>query len=183
VLALLDLSNLFGLPAHPLLVHVPIVLVPLAALGALAALLRPSWRPWCLPLTAALAGVATAGVQLAMGSGEELEHLERGPLVARHAHLAEQARPMVAVFFLAAVAAAVVAWWLERAHRPSDGPGAARRHRRSGLAALLVPLCVLSVATGALATTWIVKTGHAGARSVWQEGSGGERPPLLDGRP
>jgi uncharacterized membrane protein len=29
-------SKIFGLPAHPLFVHIPIVLIPLAAIGAVA---------------------------------------------------------------------------------------------------------------------------------------------------
>ena len=30
----MEIETLFGLPAHPLIVHVPIVLVPLSAVGA-----------------------------------------------------------------------------------------------------------------------------------------------------
>src|SRR5919198_3356924 len=33
----------FGLPAHPLLLHVPVILVPLAGLAALAFCARPAW--------------------------------------------------------------------------------------------------------------------------------------------
>ena len=32
--AAMDIKTLFGLPAHPLLVHVPVVLIPLAFVGA-----------------------------------------------------------------------------------------------------------------------------------------------------
>lgn len=37
----MELNNLFGLPAHPLLVHLPVVMVPLAAIGALVLAIRP----------------------------------------------------------------------------------------------------------------------------------------------
>ena len=167
--ALFDLSSLFGLPAHPLLVHVPIVLVPLAALLALAALVRPSWRHWCLPLVAALAGASLIGVQLAMGSGEQLEEVERGALIERHAHLAEQARPLVALFFVAAAAVAVLAWRGDRLSSPVAATGAPAPRPRSPLTSWIGVLCLVSLVTGAVATTWIVKTGHAGARSVWHE--------------
>ena len=33
-----------GLPAHPLLVHGPIVLIPLVALSGIAMIIRPVWR-------------------------------------------------------------------------------------------------------------------------------------------
>jgi hypothetical protein len=33
-----EITSIFGLPAHPLFVHVPIVLVPLASLGAVLVL-------------------------------------------------------------------------------------------------------------------------------------------------
>ena len=36
-----------GLPAHPLFLHVPVILIPVAALAALALAARPSW--WTRP--------------------------------------------------------------------------------------------------------------------------------------
>ena len=48
----------FGLPLHPLAVHVPVVLLPLGALGVLLVLLVPRWRTllaW--PVIAVTAGV------------------------------------------------------------------------------------------------------------------------------
>jgi len=42
VLAILD--SLFGLPAHPLLVHGAVVLVPLAALGTIVIAFWPAAR-------------------------------------------------------------------------------------------------------------------------------------------
>ena len=37
----MELEKLFGLPAHPLLVHIPVVLVPLAAIIAIIREARP----------------------------------------------------------------------------------------------------------------------------------------------
>jgi hypothetical protein len=164
LLAELVPERLFGLPAHPLLVHVPVVLVPLAALGAVAALARGPWRTWLLPLTAGLAAAAIVGVQLAMSSGEGLEEAgESGGLVERHSQLAEQTRPLVLVFCLLAIAAAVVH---HRLGRDSEAP-----QRSNGLTRALVPLMAASVLFGGLATTWVIRTGHTGARSVWDEKS------------
>jgi hypothetical protein len=33
----------------------------------------------------------------------------------------------------------------------------------------VVPLCALSLLTGAVATGWIMRVGHAGAKAVWSE--------------
>ena len=37
------IHHAFGLPAHPLLLHIPVVFVPIATLGGLALAARPDW--------------------------------------------------------------------------------------------------------------------------------------------
>jgi uncharacterized membrane protein len=156
-------NTLLGLPAHPLIVHAPVVLVPLAAIGAVLALVWPSSRTWSLPVTAALAVAGLIGVQLAMWSGENLQSAgENSALIGQHSELAAQARPLVFLFALVAVLAAWAGFTSTR------GRELARR--------LVVPLCALSLVSGALATTWIGRTGHTGAKSVWsKERGGGEK--------
>jgi hypothetical protein len=170
----LELKSISGIPLHPLIVHIPVMMVPLAFLGAVLALVRPPWRSWALPLTAVFAGVALAGVQLAMQSGEGLEELldEESALIERHSQLAEQARPIVFAFFLLAVAAAVIFHLVARA----DGRGEPDAGRVPLLRKLLVPVMALSVLTGALSLTWVYRTGHTGAESVWKgEGEKAEK--------
>lgn len=172
----LELKTISGIPMHPLIVHLPVVLVPLAMIGAVLALVRPAWRSWSLPVVATLAAASFVGVQLAIMSGEGLEELsgEKEALIERHAQLAEQARPMVFAFFSVAAAAAL-AWWLVKRGAAEAADDAARR-RASTATRLLVPLCALSVLTGALATAWVFRTGHTGAESVWKgEGEKGEK--------
>src|SRR4029078_7296793 len=93
--------SLFGLPAHPLLVHVPVVLIPLAAIGALGLWWKP-WRDrfgWATVVILMVAGIFT---QLAIGSGQELEKTsERDALVRAHTSIAEEIRPWLRVFFVA----------------------------------------------------------------------------------
>jgi hypothetical protein len=150
-------DTLFGLPAHPLIVHAPVVLVPLAAIGALVALVWPSSRIWSLPVTAVIAAGGLVGVQLAIWSGENLESGgEHGALIEHHAELASQARPLVLLFAVVAGLAALAGM-------------AAMRSRTHPARRLLLPLCALSLVTGALATTWIGRTGHTGATSVWSK--------------
>lgn len=177
----LDLKTFQGLPLHPLLVHVPVILVPLALIGAVLALVRPVWRSWALPVVAFLAAGSLTGVQVAMMSGEGLQQIndERSALIEHHAQLAEQARPMVFVFLVLAVAAAAAYWLVNREPAESDDSVRGRAPtlsaaRTATLTRLLVPLCALSVLTGALATAWVYRVGHTGAESVWK-GSGGDK--------
>ena len=170
----LELKSISGIPLHPLIVHIPVMLIPLAFVGAIAALAVPTWRSWCLPLTAVFATVSLFGVQLAIQSGEGLEEIlnEESALIEKHAQLAEQARPMVFLFFLVAVLAAAAYIMITRDDGETPAP------RTVTLRKALVPLCALSVLTGALATVWIYRTGHSGAESVWKESGsegGGEK--------
>lgn len=168
---LAEIETLNGLPAHPLIVHLPVVMVPLALVGAILALAVPRWRSWAVPVTAVFATLGFFGVQLAVMSGEGLEELtgeEGEALIEKHSHLAEQARPIVFVFFLLAVAAAVIVHLARRDEEAGNGATSTMRK-------LVVPVLVLSVLTGALSTVWIYRTGHSGAESVWKgEGEGGE---------
>ena len=68
-------SEINGLPIHPLIVHVPVVLVPLSLIGVAAALVRPAWKRWMLPLVTVALGASVVAIQLAVGSGRALEHL------------------------------------------------------------------------------------------------------------
>ncbi len=166
-----ELTNLAGLPAHPLIVHLPVVFVPLAFLGSVLALAVKRWRGWLLPLTAVFAGVSLIGVQLAVMSGEGLEELldEESAAIERHAELGEQARPFVFAFLVFAVLAAV-AWYL--IGKAGDTPEA--QARVATWRKLAIPFMALSILTGALSTIWVFRTGHTGAESVWEEDEGGE---------
>ena len=162
----IELKTISGIPLHPLIVHVPVILVPLAFVGAVLALVRPPWRSWALTLVAVFAGISLVGVQLALQSGEGLEEIldEESALIEQHAQLAEQARPMVFAFFMFALAAAVIFHLIARAERRDDVDGG----RIPLMRKLLVPVMALSVLTGALSLTWVYRTGHTGAESVWK---------------
>jgi uncharacterized membrane protein len=69
----MEVSKLFGLPAHPLIVHIPVVLLPIAVLGAILIVVSPAWRARIGWLVVVAAGVSLLFVQLAIGSGEVLQ--------------------------------------------------------------------------------------------------------------
>src|SRR3954471_408444 len=97
----MDIAKLFGLPAHPLLVHIPIVLIPLVGVGAIAIAVSARVRARIGWIVVALAGVALVGVQLAMGSGEALQHsVARSQALSRHVSLAGGMRPLTLLLFL-----------------------------------------------------------------------------------
>jgi uncharacterized membrane protein len=97
-----ELETIWGLPAHPLLVHLPVVLIPLCAVGAIAIVFIPRWRPVLGWILVVLAGVGTVAAQLASGSGEALEEAldEESDLLERHAELGETFIWFALVFFL-----------------------------------------------------------------------------------
>lgn len=161
-----------GLPLHPLVVHVVVVLLPLAALGTVAMALRPAWRRALgVPtLLVALAGVVavpvatTSGAQLreAMGGG--------GPLVAEHVARTPALLP-VALLYLALLTATVL---VERTALSAGGTGRTGRSPDAGAATLpaarrraAAVLAGLSAAAGVAVTVLVVWVGHTGATAVW----------------
>jgi|SRR3954447_12885189 hypothetical protein len=164
-----------GIPAHPLVVHAVVVLLPLAAVGTLLVVARPAWRRqlgvWVLLL--ALGGVAA--VPVATQTGEQLEHAIGGSeLIAIHEERAETLL-IPAVIFLLLLAATVLTG--RRADAPVDGPGAA--HALATNTANAVTMQRVSLVTGVLAalaglvvTGLVVWIGHAGSVAAWS-GVGG----------
>lgn len=160
----MDISKLFGLPAHPLLVHIPIVLIPLATLGALALACVPRCRRTFGPLIVGVAAAALIGVQLALGSGEALEHhVKKSAILERHTELADSLRPLVLVFVVL-----LLAFVLIERKRPSWAKGS-----------VLTVLAVVTVLSGGVTTARLAQVGHNGARATWHDtdmNSGGRRP-------
>ncbi|POM22610.1 hypothetical protein BTM25_55600 [Actinomadura rubteroloni] len=160
-LAPVEPGEAFGLPAHPLLVHVPVVLVPLlsAAVAALAA--RPAWRlRFGVAAGGALVAVMAA-TMLAAGAGEALRDARAGggpvpAAVAEHGELGGQLRVLVVA--LTVVFLAVLVLDARRARVPEPGRAAVLAGRAA--AALVVVLAVLAL-------VWVVRAGHAGAELTW----------------
>ena len=149
------MDHINGLPAHPLFVHAPVVLMPLAMLATLAVAARPRWRQRYGPALAVTAFVVLGATFLATRSGEAFKRAVGSQIdVSHHQSLALTTRAFVITFFLGTVAYTAVDRF-RRSRPPSWVPPAA--WALSGITALL----------GILATVWMVKTGEAGARLVW----------------
>ncbi|MGZ4675783.1 MAG: DUF2231 domain-containing protein [Acidimicrobiia bacterium] len=153
----MDIKTLFGLPAHPLLVHVPVILIPLALVGALGLWWQP-WRDRFGIATAVVLMVAGIFTQLAISSGQTLRHTldNDTALVRAHVQIAEDIRPWLLLFFIALVAFL----WFERRQRAA-GPVSMRNPVLAGTLAATIVLGVVSV-------YWVQRIGHTGAKAVWQ---------------
>jgi uncharacterized membrane protein len=158
--ARVELGRILGLPAHPLLVHLPVMLVPLGALGAVLIVVSRRLRARYGWLVVIVTAVALAGAQLAAGSGEAFEEAlgDRSDLLERHTSLGDTFIWFAAALFVAALAVML----LERRHAltPADGVGWCMT---GGVTAAIVS--VIAVA----AVVQVYRVGHTGATVVWEE--------------
>src|SRR5438874_2265489 len=102
------MNQITGLPAHPLLVHVPVILMPLLGLLAVGFAARPAWRQALSVPIAVLAVITLAGTDLAANSGEALRNqVDRNALVRAHAEMGDQLK-VIGVLFCLAVLGTVI---------------------------------------------------------------------------
>jgi len=173
VLAVLD--SLFGLPAHPLIVHAAVVLVPLAAIGTIAIAFWPAARRKIGWVVVGIAVVGTISCYLASKSGEALqENVPRTAAVADHAQEGDGAALFGAAVFVGAAAIMGIDEYKRR--RAAAGHPDDPRLRVIAIAAGVVAV-VLSLLGGAR----IVQVGHSGAKAVWEDpgGTNGVNPATL----
>ncbi|MCO5201933.1 MAG: hypothetical protein M9925_09570 [Chloroflexi bacterium] len=158
----LGISNLAGLPAHPLLVHAAVVLVPLAAIALAVTCWRTSWRKaYSLPV-ALLAMAGAAAAFLAKESGEPLEDAVKRAaqsegVRARFGDHPEQGDTAFVFAVLLAIAAIGV-WAVDRYGSRFNLPKWA-------------PMATYGVALvpAALALITMIVAGHSGAQLVWKD--------------
>jgi hypothetical protein len=167
-----------GLPAHVLLVHAVVVLVPLAALLLVVAALWPAARRRLGLATPVLAVVALLSVPPAKEAGEWLErHVPNDPLVQHHVQYGDAVLPWV--LGLAVVACGLWAMGVasDRRDRPAaDATGLVERGHgvvaravpawAAGTAALVVA-AVLAVGLGVGSFVAVYRAGDSGARAAW----------------
>jgi uncharacterized membrane protein len=157
------MDDLFGLPAHPLLVHAAVVLVPLAALGAVIIALWPRARRTFGIVVVVLAFGGLVFSWLASESGESLEErVDETELVEEHAELGET-MPLFA-FALFAFSGGLVAVDLVAHRRTRDGGEPAPWMKPATIA--LAALTVLSAVVG---TYEVALVGHSGAKATWDD--------------
>lgn len=155
-------DEFFGLPLHPLAIHLTVVLVPVTALTAIVFAAVRRWR-WALrwPLVLmALGSLVSTGVSLLAGRALVEARPQLARLVAEHEDAGELLLIFTAVFAAAALAAAVT---LGGPTALASGRGA---HRGVARPAEL-GVSVLLVVVAAACLYQVIVTGDLGSRAVW----------------
>lgn len=163
-----------GLVAHPLFVHMPVVIVPLAGIIAIVFAFKPAWLDkfgWGL---VGLSGLGALGGILAASSGEGLEELlkeggeEITPALEAHAEAGEMARNLAILFFIIVLAVVVIRHLARK--NAANPTGVAKLGASKGGAIVMSALIAI---TAGLATWSVADAGHEGAEIVWCEDSPG----------
>jgi hypothetical protein len=162
--------EIFGLPAHVLVVHAAVVLTPLAVLAAVAFALLPKWRYLTRWPAAALAVVAGVTVWVSRVTGQDFFGGDRfGGLAADnplrkaihdHEEYGELLSLVVIAFVLLVLVGSAV---LGGPSGFVSGRGA--KARTAAGVEVAVALAILAAA--AVTLVYLVLTGDAGARAAW----------------
>jgi hypothetical protein len=167
------MNTLNGLPAHILLVHAVVVLLPLTALLLVLSALWPAVRHRLAGANAILSVLVVVLVPITTEAGEWLEHrVVPTPLVRAHAELGDTAL----VVALPVALLALVIWWRDREHRSIQAAGSGSpvvQHRRrtflapaSAVATVVISILAVVAAGAAVYDTY--RIGDSGAQAVWQ---------------
>ncbi|MCU0267414.1 MAG: hypothetical protein MUF83_02085 [Acidimicrobiales bacterium] len=173
------METLFGLPAHPLIVHAAVVLIPLAAIGTVLIAVWPKMRRTIGGIVVILALLGFVSAFLARESGEPLEEAVEDSgneeLIDEHAELGETA----SLFAFLVVLGSGAVWGLDRYARSQQTSGSVEANAApTDAAAGEVPGWVKPAATVAsaaavilavVATYDIVQVGHSGAEATWDD--------------
>jgi hypothetical protein len=154
----LRITSIFGLPAHIFFVHIPVVLVPLVAVGTVLIVWPPVRRRlgWILVV---LAGVAVVATVLATRSGSALKrYVIRTSLVRQHTRIGGNLTIWVVLLFVLLAAEVVWDYFSGR----SAGRVSPIVNR-----GILVTLGALSILVASVSVYWVYRIGHSGARASW----------------
>jgi hypothetical protein len=167
------MTTVNGLPAHVLLVHAIVVLLPLAALLLVLSALWPAARNKLAAPNAILSVLVVILVPITTDAGEWLERrVASTPAVRTHTELGDTA---LWVAIPVAVLALLV-WWRRRESLASqaadtDSSAVTTRHRTflaPASTAVTVALSVLAVVAAGAAFYDIYRIGDSGAQASWQ---------------
>ena len=188
------MTTVGGLPAHILLVHAVIGLVPLTAVLLVVTAVWPRAPRALAWVTAGIALVTLVCVPVTTDAGEWLERrVPRTALLHTHTELGDTMLPWAAGMAVVAlaIAARVVLARRGARHRVAvgDGPGTTRAPERrpaavgpGGRTAALV-LAVLAVVAAVGSVVTVYRVGDSGARAVWTGGFSQQAQPRPTGPP
>jgi len=175
------MTTVGGLPAHILLVHAVVGLVPLSALGLVLVALWPTARRRLAIPAAVLAVLTLVLVPVTTDAGEWLEHrVDSTALLRAHTELGDTMVPWsigIAVVALAVAAREFLAARARRVATPvatTGGPGTTQAAGPATgtdgpggrVATVLLAVVAVVVAVGSVVTVY--RIGDSGARAVWE---------------
>ena len=156
-----------GMPAHPLFIHVPVVLIPISILVALVSVARPEWLGRFGIAFCACSIVAMSSIFPAMQAGEALMpalHLHGQPqhLISQH----QAAAHVLAVAFVLFTACLILTF---SALRISGGmpTGFGIVDTVLGSKAIYLLLRVALVMLALVSAYYVFRVGDLGAKAVW----------------
>ena len=159
----MEIDQILGLPAHPLLVHGVVTLIPLCAVGVALTALWPAARARLSLAVLVLTIFATALVPFVAESGEWLEErVGETELLERHAELGDAFLPFAVALLVGAVAVTALRFVESRGGGAGNESGS-----RSAPRWLVVLVVVVALTTSAAAAYETYLVGHSGAESVW----------------
>ncbi len=156
-----------GLPAHPLFVHVPVILIPTTVVAAVVLMIKPEWFSRYGIALAVVSIAAMSSTFLTMQAGASLRAVlnlqgQAAILISQHA----QAAHILAVVYVLFTATLIVTF---AARRISSGMPTGLRivdvllAPKSLFASLRILLVLLSIGAGYMC----FRTGDLGAKAVW----------------
>lgn len=170
----MGLTTINGLPAHVLLVHLAVVLVPVTAIMVVLSAAWPAARRRLGIGTPIVALVTTVVVPVTTDAGEWLERrVPRDPLVEAHTKLGDELLPWT----IGLLAVAVLVWALQRHGRrttrsaldTAEGTPAPPQAPR-----WFTPVAVVLIVAGLVAAggsvVQVYRIGDSGAKASWHDG-------------
>jgi uncharacterized membrane protein len=156
-----------GLPAHPLFVHVPVILIPTTVIAAVIFMIKPEWFSRYGIALAVVSIAAMSSTFLTMQAGASLRAAlnlqgQAANLISQHA----QAAHILAIVYVLFTATLIVTF---AARRISGGMPTGLRivdvplTPKSMFTSLRVLLVLLSIGAGYMC----FRTGDLGAKAVW----------------
>jgi uncharacterized membrane protein len=147
--------KVFGLPLHPLVVHIVVVLLPLAALGGIVMALWPKFSKRFGPIIVLTSYAAVVGALLASHTGEQLM-VALSKNVGKHQTMGESLKYFAAGFALLLTILYYLDWRIGRPGKP----------KRRG--ALEFTVAALTIVVGLVSVYWVISVGHSGAQLIWK---------------
>ena len=164
-------TKVFGLPAHVLLVHAVVVLVPLACLAVVLHAVWPTARSRLGIVTPGLALVSLVLVPITTNAGEYLQDHQSitSQTILAKINKHEQLGNQLLYYAIPLFVLAVGVWVLGRYRDGAVVPGIAaeRTAVRAVPGWLTGVVAVAAVALGVATTIQLYRIGDAGAHAVW----------------